>query len=415
MAKTVTVRLSDAAIKKYATNLEVGEINDPLHPVRFRYKQGRQRGSYYVVTFSASKATWRKIANYPDLPVKNFLEALPKVLERLAIAPKEDCLTVSGWATVGDLLAWYAERITADGNLSQKRKATSLSALRCHLVPKLGALPWTQLSRANLDKNLVWPMQSQYSLAHVRLVLGVLKVAFKRAHSLSLISENPMAGVVFTDFTKAKILPKPAQLQPADAASLISTWGAIYTQSPAAVAIAVMMLAHGTRIGETRLAKWKNVDLVGRTWHIPVVDTKTKQAHNLPLTEQAMAFLTRYRMTQKAKGYEGEYLFPGTRGRPVNERQACDYFSHLSSGAWTSHDLRKLARTGWLELGVDYMIGELLLNHALKTLDATYIHTHAEERKRDALERWHHWLDVRGFQDLHLSADIVKASPVAKV
>lgn len=85
-----------------------------------------------------------------------------------------------------------------------------------------------------------------------------------------------MAGVIFTDFTKAKILPKPAQLQPADVALLMSKWDSLYSQSPAEVAIAVLMLAHGTRIGEARLAKWKNVDLAGRSWHNPVADTKTK-------------------------------------------------------------------------------------------------------------------------------------------
>ena len=50
----------------------------------------------------------------------------------------------------------------------------------------------------------------------------------------------------------------------------------------------------------------------------------------------------------------------------------------------------------WADLGVDYLIGELLLNHALDDLDAAYIHTHAMTLKRDALERWHLWLAARG-------------------
>ncbi|MOA39003.1 hypothetical protein D3C78_1607480 [compost metagenome] len=50
----------------------------------------------------------------------------------------------------------------------------------------------------------------------------------------------------------------------------------------------------------------------------------------------------------------------------------------------------------WADLGVDYLIGELLLNHALDNLDATYIHTQATALKRDALERWHTYLAERG-------------------
>lgn len=46
-------------------------------------------------------------------------------------------------------------------------------------------------------------------------------------------------------------------------------------------------------------------------------------------------------------------------------------------------------------------MGEVLVNHAMKDLDATYIYTTAEQLKRTALERWHAWLDGRGFGAFH--------------
>lgn len=76
-------------------------------------------------------------------------------------------------------------------------------------------------------------------------------------------------------------------------------------------------------------------------------------------------------------------------------------FTDLAKGEWSSHDLRKVARTAWTDLGVDYMVGELLLNHAMKDLDATYIHTTAEGLKRQALEAWHKHLDGQGFAAIH--------------
>lgn len=152
----------------------------------------------------------------------------------------------------------------------------------------------------------------------------------------------------------------------------------------------------------TNKTKWRHFDLTGRTWHIPAVDTKTKKAHNLPLTAQICAFLTRYRASQVARGYDGAYLFPGARGQALSKASAQLAFAALSGEEWTSHDLRKTARTAWADLGVDYLIGELLLNHALKALDVTYIHTTAETQKREALERWHAWLDERGFANLHI-------------
>jgi hypothetical protein len=75
-------------------------------------------------------------------------------------------------------------------------------------------------------------------------------------------------------------------------------------------------------------------------------------------------------------------------------------FRRLSDRQWTSHDLRKVARTCWMDLGIDYLVGEMLVNHALKNMDATYIHTAAETLKRQALETWHARLDECGLMDI---------------
>ena len=401
MPRTITVALSEAAIKKHAADSEIKELRDPSRPIRFRYHTGRQRGSYYLIKHAGGKRQWHKIGNYPDLPVKNFLAVLPDVCSRLAIRPDGSTVANTGWLTVGEVLAWHAQRVTSDRNLSDSRKATSRSALKRQLIPCLGALPLAQLNRATLDEKLMWPLQSKYSLAHVRLVFGVLKVAIKQAASLGLIGSNPLVDVTFTNFIKTKIKPKEARLRPNDVGRLLGIWAERYDSNAASVAMAVLMLTHGTRLGETRQAKWQHFDLVDNTWHIPAANTKTKCAHTLPLTEQLRAFLCRYRQTQTVAGYEGAYLFPGAQGQPLGERPAQSSFTSLSDDEWTSHDLRKTARTAWTDLGIDYLIGELLLNHALKSLDVTYIHTTAETQKRNALERWHTWLDGRGFAALH--------------
>lgn len=162
---------------------------------------------------------------------------------------------------------------------------------------------------------------------------------------------------------------------------------------PAGCMLALMMLCHGSRLGETRLARWRNINLDARRWFLPAGDTKTKAEHTLPLTDQACALLR--------QGYTGPLLFPGSHGAPLSPSKANTLFTDLAKGEWSSHDLRKVARTAWTDLGVDYMVGELLLNHAMKDLDATYIHTTAEGLKRRALEAWHGLLDQQGFSAIH--------------
>lgn len=401
MRKTLQVQLSDAAIKKHATDLDVAELKDPRHPLRFRYRHDRARGSWFVIRY-AKGAKWKKAGNWPDLSAKAMLDGLPKVHARLLADPLA-AATVDAWDTVAQVLDWYAERVKSDRHLSGERKSTKLSAIRRHLLPRLGAVRLVDLNKSALDALLYVPLQAEYSLAHVKGVFGVLKVAFRRARRLDLIATDPIAGVTFGDFSKVKIKPKGARLRHVAVAELLAAWADQFQQAALDVAFAVLMLAHGTRISETRLAKWHNVNLLAGEWFIPARDTKGKRDHVLPLTPQAVAFLTRYREWQKGKGYTGAYLFPSSTrsGQPLARGKAFDIFQRLGVGEWTSHDLRKLARTRWAEIGIDSLVGKLLLNHALGDLDSTYVQTHGEALKRDALTRWHAWLDGQGFAALH--------------
>jgi integrase len=161
----------------------------------------------------------------------------------------------------------------------------------------------------------------------------------------------------------------------------------------------MMMLCHGTRIGETRQARWEHISFSERSWFIPAQNTKTRQAHRLPLTDPLITWLQAYQLQQQETGYAGVHLFPASRGRtPLGATRASELIKGVSRGRWSAHDLRKVARTIWADLGTDYMVGELLLNHALTKLDRTYIHTYAERQCREALERYHDWLMGQGWK-----------------
>ena len=182
---------------------------------------------------------------------------------------------------------------------------------------------------------------------------------------------------------------------------MLGTLAELWVQKPAEAMLPLMMLCHGTRIGETRLARWRHISLSDRVWIIPAEVTKTRTEHVLPLTEQVCALLERYRAQLNMRHKDSAFVFPGTPGQAISEKTASYLFNRISGGEWSSHDLRKLARTGWADLGVDYLIGELLLNHAMGFAAQTYIHTTADDLKLDALKRWHDWLDARGFAAIH--------------
>lgn len=397
MSATREVKFSEAEVRRQAADTSVRDLRDPRHPgLYLRFWSNRERASWHLVRGKQ----WVPIARWPELGVAAVLAELPALRQRLMRRPATAAVA-SGMATVGQLLDWYGDRMARDRSLSSKRKAGARSAIAQHLKPRLDVLALTDVSADTLDRHLMWPCQAEVSLSYLRQMFVLLLTAFRQARQLGLIDHNPMAGMRFNDFTKAKILPKAARLRGVQLPELLQQLAQAFNTTPGDAMLALMMLAHGTRIGETRMARWADISLAASEWFIPAANTKTRTEHRLPLTAQLKALLVRYRAIQQAQGYEGVYLFPNRRGLSLSETQASMVFTRLGQGAWTSHDLRKVSRSTWTDLGIDGHIGEMLLNHSLGKIAATYINTQAIQQRRAALEKWHAWLDGIGFGAIH--------------
>jgi len=398
--KTLTVKLSDAEIARNAKHEHVRDLRDASHPaLHFRYLKNRARGSWYLL----HKRQWHLIGHFPDLSSKQVVAALPAVRLRVAA---DGAASVSGWAAVGELLDWFGDRMAKSRALSDKRRAAIKSAISCQLKPRLDDLLLNDLNAQTLDKQLMWPAQEELSLSYVQQLFRLVAMAFRQARKLDLIPFNPMAELKFSNFTTARILPKPARLRDVQVPDLVKLLAERFDSAPGDAMLALMMLCHGTRIGETRQARWADIALPEREWFLPAEHTKTKTELRVPLTDQFVGLLRRYRDCQAAQGYTGAFLFPARRGKALSDNQASAVFTRLGQGAWTSHDLRKVARTAWTDLGVDGHIGEMLLNHSLGKIASTYINTQAKEQRRLALVKWHNWLDARGFKAIHAQTGV---------
>ncbi|MDN2661826.1 tyrosine-type recombinase/integrase [Psychromonas sp. 14N.309.X.WAT.B.A12] len=390
MSKTRVVRISDAQIKQFMTDDSVSQLRDSRHStLRFRFGV-KGRGSWYLVLHRNAKTEWKKIGNFPAVRTSSVLKHLPDLLTQYSLIP-HTAVQLSEWELVSDLLGWYVERVELNRSMSAKRKASIRSVVKVHLLPKLGELLIEDLDHALLDSELVWPLQCDYELSTVRLILSVLKKAFKQARTLKLIPFNPIAEVKFSDFTDAQIIPKSCAIQSNGLPRVIT----LLNKAPETERVFVlMMLLHGTRIGETRLAKWSHIDFENKTWFIPKGNTKTKVDLVLPLTDTALTLLTKF------KGNQQGFIFKINDHSGFSEVAANEVVQRVSAREWRAHDLRKFARTTWMDLGVDYLVGEMLLNHVLNKMDKTYIHTHANNLMRQALVIYHNWLCEQGITEL---------------
>lgn len=402
--RVIEVNLSEPSIKKALAERAITELRDPRYPLRLRINKARTHGSWYLVHYVGGKAHWYKLGRWPDLKAKRVIDSVPALLLRLApinsVNPINSTNSINQvnldeWELTGDLLAWYRARALSDRSLSDKRKRNIKSAVDKHLVPALAEVPLTELDHARIDESLIWPLQNRYQVATVRQYFAILKRGFKQAHKLKYLNHDPLAGLSFTDFIDTKITAAAAKLAPKDLPALLQTIG---QAKPFHQVFIYLMLALGTRIGETRQLTWSMIDHANHRLVIPAAIIKTgkqrPQDHVLPLTDHLFEVLTLHKLNQGLWGYRGDYLFssPSKRG-PIDETMANDWVKSVSDGAWTAHHLRKLARTCWAELGIDYMVAEQLLNHAMTKLDQAYIHTYVETQKRQAITDYHRYLN----------------------
>ncbi len=304
--------------------------------------------------------------------------------------------------TTGDVLLWWLERVESDRASSDSYKRSTRSMVRKNILPALGKVSVAKLDRRALDDKLVWPMvQDGKKAGTQQKAFQALRQAFLLAEKTGRIKANPMAALTFKSFHRGAIGSKPASLSRVDLPGLVRQLAENFDRDPVNGLLPLLMLAHGTRIGETLQAQWSHISLVERVWVLPELNCKSRRQHILPLTPQVLALLARYRQALPDARAQIDWVFPVRGGARLSPTTASAMFRAVSGGKWSSHDLRKLMRDCLADLGVDFFIGERLINHSLGKVSETYLTRDVMERCREALERWHARLDECGFSLAH--------------
>ena len=159
------------------------------------------------------------------------------------------------------------------------------------------------------------------------------------------------------------------------------------------------------RPGELRTMRWADVDLEAAQWSYTV--SKTKTAHVVPLSTQALAIL---RDLQSLTGHlPGGYVFPGGRSslRPLSNAAINAALRRLgidTKNELTGHGWRAVARTLLHEqLGFDPHVIEHQLAHAVPdALGTSYNRTKFLKERKAMMQRWADYLDT-----LRKGADVV--------
>lgn len=150
------------------------------------------------------------------------------------------------------------------------------------------------------------------------------------------------------------------------------------------------------RPGELRKAKWADIDLREKMWHIPAEVMKMREPHVVPLAKQVVAIL------EELKPVSGhlEYVFKGGWDplKPMSEaavNAALRRLGYDTRNEMTGHGFRAMART-ILEEQLDYdpsVIEPQLAHKTPGPLGATYNRARHMDKRKKMMQAWADYLD----------------------
>jgi integrase len=122
--------------------------------------------------------------------------------------------------------------------------------------------------------------------------------------------------------------------------------------------IVEMLALTGQRREEVARCKWDEIDMASRTWELASQRTKNAKAHEVYLSDQATAVISRADKT-------GEFVFSRSGSTPFQDfslaKRDLDQLSGVTG--WRLHDLRRTCVSGMARLGIAPHVADKILNH----------------------------------------------------
>lgn len=394
--QTKKITISERAIKAYINDQDVYQLKDKASPVVLRFNSARTKGTWYFISYRNNKAKWLKIGYWPMLSASVVKRSLPEV--QIAASIGESDVVVNHFETCDQVFNWYLDRVMADSGKSKSRVTSVKGAVNNYLISAFGKESVDSVDKRLIEERLIHKMLvDEKAHGTIKGVFSILKSAFIAAEDMELINPTKISSMQFSIFKlkqpgerEGKLLPEliPETAKEIKSDNVTNKRMLVY-----------MMLAHGTRIGETVNAEWSHIDLINKTWRIPKENSKSRRQHIIPLTADALSMLREwYQVLIINKRYKGKYIFPNAirtskEDKPLTSSKAHKAIKEISGGNWTAHDTRKCCASSWGAMGEDYLVVKRALNHKFDKLDSAYMQGDILPRHRALLERWHFFLN----------------------
>lgn len=154
--------------------------------------------------------------------------------------------------------------------------------------------------------------------------------------------------------------------------------------STAALALRLLILT-ATRTSETLLAEWQEFDIEKKMWTIPKERMKSRRAHRIPLSDEALAVIA------KAQGMHPRFVFPGPAGKgPLSNMAFAALLGRMGRDEVTPHGFRSAFRDWSAECtSFPNEVCEMALAHVIENAaEAAYRRGDLLEKRKQLMDAW---------------------------
>jgi integrase len=277
-------------------------------------------------------------------------------------------------------------------------------ALKLHVLPAIGKKAPEAVTATMLQK-IIDDLSAQGSPVQARRIGTHLQTMFTWARRRGLVKASPAAD-----------LDKPGPSESRDRAPSIAELAEIWRAAdhlgwPFGHAVKLLILT-AQRRDEVAGIGWTEIDQAARVWTIPGARAKNGIAHDVHLSDLAVAVIEVCPIITDAEGHAVDLLFSTTGTTPISgwgkiktklDEQILENRRTAAIGAgddpnkarpmphWVLHDIRRGVTTALNDLGVAENVADRILNHASKTkggVKAVYNRAQYAIERRAALALW---------------------------
>jgi integrase len=275
---------------------------------------------------------------------------------------------------VDDLLESYIAQ-----HISQNRSAPEISRmLRRAVGSAWGSRSIHEISKRDVV-DVVSAIEQRGAPVAANKALKSIKTFFRWCVGRAVLDKSPADGVPLP----AKQVTRDRVLNDGELARIILA--ARQIGGPYGDIVEVLALT-GQRREEVARCTWEEIDIAGRTWKLSPERTKNAKAHEVYLSDQAVAVVGRVDKI-------GDLVFSHTGTAPFQAfsvaKRELDKLSGVNG--WRLHDLRRTCVSGMARLGIAPHVADKILNHQAGTISgvaAVYQRHDFLAERREALEMW---------------------------